>query len=127
MKYTPATYAKAFTAAALAEASADKIGLVNNFVSVLKRTGDIRYGDEIMRAVEVGWVRSQGGRDVRLETAQPMSERLQKEVHAKFTNKDLVQETVNPALIAGIRIVINGERELDGSMRRKVQKLFRQV
>lgn len=125
MKYTLATYAKAFTAAARAKAPTDKTKLVHNFLSLLKRTGDIRYGDDIVRAVEAAWVRKEGGRDIRLETAQPMNERLRKAVHTKFTNKDLIQETINPALIAGIRIVINGERELDGSMRRKVQKLFR--
>lgn len=127
MKYISAMYAKAFATAAKASASVDKTMLVNNFVSLLKRTGDIRYGDRIMQAVEALWVQREGGRSVRLETAQPMNERLRKAVHAKFTNKDVIRETINPALIAGIRIVVNGERELDGSMRRKVQKLFRSI
>lgn len=127
MKYTSAMYAKAFTTAVKASASLNKTTLVNNFVFLLKRTADIQFRADIIRAVEVAWARAHGGRDVHVETAQPMNERLRKAVHAKFTNKDLIQETINPALVAGMRIIVDGEQELDGSMRRKLQKLFRSI
>jgi F0F1-type ATP synthase delta subunit len=37
---------------------------------------------------------------------------------------DIVEEKINPDLIAGIKITINDEMQFDGSMSRKIKKLF---
>lgn len=125
MKYTAATYAKAFTAALSDEKAPSESTLAKNLASLLKRTRDIQFRDKIMQALEEAIVRAQGGRYVVVETSIPLSPHQAKQIRAKFTSKDLIKDSINPDLIAGMRIIINREVELDWSMKSKLHKLFR--
>lgn len=124
MKYTAATYAKAFTAALSDEKAPSEASLAKNFMSLLKWTRDIKFRDKIMEVLEEAIVRAKGGRYVTIETPLPLSPYQAKQIRTIFTSKDLVKDSINPDLIAGIRIIINREIELDASMKRKLSKLF---
>ena len=61
-----------------------------------------------------------GGRMVHLEFARE-HEHIKK---FKFKPKDHVWMSINPSLVAGVRITIDGSSELDQSFKRKVNQLF---
>ena len=62
-------------------------------------------------------------RSVVIETARLLSARgLAEEI---LKPSDVVEEKIDPELIAGVRITINDELQFDGSLRRKLNELFK--
>ena len=118
MKYAPDTYAKAFleTKPASRQGGPDP----KRFLEVVTKNGDFSRIEGIVAAIEKAAVHALGGRMVELEFARetPLSNKF------KFTAKDHIRVRINPLLVAGVRITIDGEQELDGSFQRKINKLW---
>lgn len=123
MKYSIAEYAKA-----LAEALADENNagrqqqIADNFLKILRESGDIAYGRRIILLARDLYCRNVGGKNIVLETARPVN--LEKIRQHIAREKDMVSESLNPELIAGIAIIIDGERQLDFSLRKKLEQAF---
>jgi|SRR3989344_3555991 len=117
MKYAPDTYARAFWETLSAQAGKPE---PKQFVEVVAKNGDFSRIDRIVAAIEKHAVHAQGGRMVELEFARSsaVSQKF------KFSAKDRVHTSINSSLVAGVRVTIDGERELDLSLQRKLQKLF---
>ncbi len=111
MKYAADLYAKAFL-----ETKADP----KRLLAVVKKNGDLLGLHKIVAAIETLLVKKAGGHIVHLEFART-NELADKFV---FSPKDRVSISINPALIAGVRITIDGEKEFDNSFQRKVNQLF---
>lgn len=111
MKYAPSIYARAFL-----ETKPD----VKNFLRVVAKNGDFQRIDTIVEAIEAQAAKDRGGHMVELEFARetPLRQKF------TFTAKDLIRTSINPFLVAGVRVTIDGEKELDMSLRRKLNKLF---
>lgn len=125
MKYQVNNYVEAFVGA-LGETPKDKRGvLVSNFVRLLHRTGDIRSENKITEAVHKKIVNNEGGRWVNIEAARELKESDRKLLINKFSEKDHVDFKINPELVAGVRITVDGEEELDNSLNQKLNKLFK--
>lgn len=125
MKYAPHLYAQAFRKA-LAEAATpqQKNTVAERFVTLLTRTGDIRRQDIILAAVERELVRAARGRHITIETARQVPKELAVAMRSFVAEHDVVEERIVPALIAGARIIIDNEREFDGSLKRKLDTLW---
>jgi F0F1-type ATP synthase delta subunit len=124
MKYPVAIYAKALSLAIIEAGPAGEDGVVRNFTELLRKNGD---GAGAKKIIKEAWrvVRAkQGLREVVLESARPLSEKHGKSLRGFAGPKDAVVERVNVELIAGVRIVVNDEREFDGSLQGKLNKLF---
>ena len=111
MKYAPHIYARAFL-----EVKPDP----EKFLSVVLKNGDYERLDKIVEAIEMREVQAHGGRIVELEFAR-ISELAKK---FKFSSHDRVHTKINPSLVAGVRVTVDGEQELDVSLQRKLNKLF---
>lgn len=111
MKYAPDIYAQAFL-----ETKPD----LKRFLEVVAKNGDFSRIDAILAATEKRIVHEHGGRMIELEYARQSAESNK----FKFTAKDRVHTSINPSLVAGVRITIDGEQEFDGSLQHKLQKLF---
>ena|SRR3989338_3990644 len=111
MKYSPAVYAKAFW-----EVRPD----AERFLNVVHKNGDFSRVDKIVAALEAIATHEQGGRMINLEFAREteLAEKF------KFKSHDHVRVAINPALVAGVRITIDGEQELDQSLQRKLNTLW---
>lgn len=125
MKYAPHLYAQAFRRA-LTEAATplQKNSIVERFATLLIRNGDIRRHDVILVAVERELVRAAHGRHITIETARQVPKELAGAMRSFATERDVVEERIVPALMAGARIIIDGEREFDGSLKRKLEILW---
>jgi F0F1-type ATP synthase delta subunit len=115
-------YAKAL-AEIIFNGKADDKKIINNFVKILVSAGLEGKAKEILSLAESLLLVKQGKSKVTLETARKMTA-SQKKMSESFAKKgDIVEEKINPELIAGIKIIINGSKQFDASMQSKLQKI----
>ena len=126
MKYPPKTYAKAFSEAAKNLRSVEKQdAMVKKLIEIAIKNGDgsqlqkiAAYAEKIMRE-------ETGKQKIVVESARPLHRRKNELVKHIAKTGDIIEEKTNPALVAGVKITINDERQFDGSLKRKLDKLFR--
>lgn len=125
MKYAPDIYAKALSEVLL-RAKTDEIRaqLTKNFLATVRRNGDLGILKKIASETEKRIREKTGIRKVIIESARQLASPIQKELRRRFKDSDAVEEKINPELIAGTRITINDELELDQSFKRKLIRLF---
>jgi len=122
MKYAPELYAEAFIQAL--DESAEHISrdaLVARLFAVIEKNGDNARKGKILNAVRRAFIKKRGGREITIETARAQQHI---DLWRYFTKEDEIETRVNPDLVAGLRITIDGERELDTSLRRKLARMF---
>lgn len=122
MKYSVQTYAEALARAFRDSDRAEHPAIVKRFGALLRKTGDAGAAGKIVRALERMLVAEDGGHWVTVETAREGSDLAR--ISPAFSKKDRIESAVRPALIAGARITVDGERELDYSLARRIKKLF---
>lgn len=123
-KYSPEIYARAVREAIAEAPSGERDKIFKRFVQAVARRGDARKLPAIAKELERSEVRAKGGRMVTIEFARPLGH-----VMSKFENllkrADHLEVRTNPDLVAGVRITIDEERELDFSLARRLNKMFR--
>lgn len=121
MRYAPELYAKALAAVAHGNlAPAKEREIVKNFLTLVRANGDGGKLPKIVEAAEKLLRAKTGRRRVVIESARPLGILLK-----KFSaGADAVEEKIDPALIAGVRITVNDELQYDGSLRHKLDTLF---
>lgn len=124
MKYQPSIYAKALAEVILGAKPADSDRIVKNFLAMMERNGDAAHMGKVLEEAARFARGKRGIRKVTLEFARTPSALQRKAVGALIRESDMVVETVDPELIAGVRIVVDEERQLDGSLKGKLDKLF---
>jgi len=121
LKYSVNNYVGAFTQA-IKTSTQEQV--VASFIKLLKKTGDIKHSSKIIGAIHKKIVNEKGGKWVNVETARESA--LKKDLlKHNFSEKDHVDFKINPELVAGVRITVNGEEELNNSLQNKLNKLFR--
>jgi len=125
MRYSTQNYAKALAAAVMEAKPEDGARIIRNFTGLLRKSGDETHAVKIINEASRMLLLQRGGREVVFETARPMAKAHHEKALREFTKAhDSVTLRVNPDLVAGVRIVVNGEQEFDGSLRGKLDKLF---
>jgi len=125
MRYQPTMYAQAFWDVMSVATGTDQKRMIGNFVNLIAKNGDFPRSSAIIEEIEKLYVKDKGGRMVKLEFARKQPDSLIKQLKDNFTKDDLVQTAINSSLVAGVRETIDGERELDKTMRRKLTRLFK--
>ena len=59
-----------------------------------------------------------------IETARKITAGQKKTLESIAKKGDLINEKINPELIAGVKIIINNNKQFDGSMKSKLQNIF---
>jgi len=125
MKYKVKDYAKAL-AEILADKKADEKKVVEGFIKLLQKEGLQNKASQIIGEAEILHAKKQGKKEVVLETARKLTDSQKKMLGKFIENGDIVKEKINPALIAGIKIIVNGNEQFDMSMANKISKIFKQ-
>ena len=119
MRYRPKNYASA-----LVDAMSGNVGdkkIVANFLALLQKNGDVKKANQIIMLAEKLLLKKTGNHTIMLETARKVDA---KELVKSFAKKgDVIEEKINPALIAGVKIIIDSEQQLDNSLLAKLNKL----
>ncbi len=125
MKYPPKLYARALAEVAIPELTVVREKeIVSRFLALLKKNGDLYLLPKIVAKAEKLLREKIGIRKVTIEIARQVKKPLE-HLAKKFIQKsDILEEKINPDLIAGVKIIVNDEEQFDGSLKRKLQKLF---
>lgn len=123
MKYPARFYSQALTSLIEGGQAKEAQKIIDNLIVLLRKNGDLRLLPEIIERTERALARTQGGRSVRIETARPLPH-IRETLRGILTPHDVVEERVNPSLIAGLTITIDGETQIDASLRSQLDSLF---
>jgi len=123
-KYKSKIYAKALADLILDQKNQDKNRkIINNFLEFLVKNGDIKKSKEIISLIEAIFLNETGGRKITVETARKI-DNFNFDKIFNISKNDSIEEKVNPKLIAGIKVIVNNEKQLDFSLKRKLEKIF---
>jgi F0F1-type ATP synthase delta subunit len=126
MKYPPQIYAKAFWEAAKNLRSAEKqTALIKKLIEIAVKNGDGPHLQKIAASAEKIMRAETGKQKIIAESARPLKERLTELAKLIAGPGEVIEEKINPELVAGIKITVNEERQFDWSLKRKLDKLFR--
>src|SRR3989344_841986 len=123
MKSKPKIYARVLVDVMMSKKNTgNEKKIVDNFLKLLKKNVDVKNAMEIIRLAEVFILQKTGNKKITLETAREIGRKnIFKEIVRRH---DIVEEKIDPELIAGIRITVNGEKQLDFSLKNKLDKIF---
>ena len=127
MKYRSTLYAKALAQASLEAKEKDHEAIVKNFLGLLKKNGDEAELRKIVPEAERIIRRATGKRKMTVQSARALTPAQEKMMKHLSKPEDLIEYGVVPELIAGIRIILDDELQFDGSLRGKVDKLFKNI
>jgi F0F1-type ATP synthase delta subunit len=116
-------YAKAL-AEVLSQKNVDEKKVIINFVNILAKSGYESKTNEILDLAENMLLQKQGKKKIVFETARKTTSSQRKILDGFVEKGDVVKEKNNPELIAGIKIIINGEKQLDNSMLNKLNNII---
>ncbi len=103
---------------------AEEKKIVNNFVKLLVDSGYEKKSKEILDLTQDLLLQKQGKRKINFETARKITPSQNKILENFIKKGDVVKESINTKLIAGIKIIINDSKQLDGSLQSKLQKIL---
>ena len=115
---TPKQYAQAFIEAKSAVS-------VERLVQLIRKNGDWSRRTKIVHAIEDAWRTKLGKSLVVIASARPLTEKQRALFVEKFPEQKFdVMYRVDPELIAGVRIEIDHEHQIDSSLQMITKKMF---
>ncbi|MEK7061652.1 MAG: F0F1 ATP synthase subunit delta [Patescibacteria group bacterium] len=125
MKYKPKDYATALIELILKKTTlSQEKKISDNFLNLLEKNGDIGKAKKIIALVEVLFFKKTGRKKIILQTARKMSSEQKGLLESLVKKGDIVKEEINKELIAGVKIIINNEKQFDASMKKKLENIF---
>ncbi|MFA6354627.1 MAG: F0F1 ATP synthase subunit delta [Candidatus Paceibacterota bacterium] len=125
MKYQPEVYAQVLIEGLKSKNNSEENSFIKKFANSIKKNGDLPKIKKIIEAIERRIVKKDGGRVIEIEFARTVSETALAKLTGQFTKKDIIKTKINEQLVAGVRITIDGEQELDNSLQKKLAKIFK--
>ena len=123
MKYKTIDYAKALVEI-LSDKDFNEKQITQGFLKLLERQGDFGKAKEIIKTAKFLLAKKNAKKSVFFETARKLSAG-QKELLSKFVEEgDIVEEKINKELIAGVKIIIDNEKQLDQTILTKINNIF---
>lgn len=116
-------YAKAL-AEIISGKTIDEKKVIGNFLNLLTKTGQEKKAKEILDLAETIYLVKHGNRRIIFETARKMTSGQVKLMETLVKKGDVVKEKINPELIAGVKIIINNEKQFDNSMLNKLNNIL---
>jgi len=121
-KYKIKDYAKALSEL-MYQTSPENMALVDKFVKLLEKNGQFKNAKKIIDLAEKYYLAKKGNKSIVFETARKMSV---KDYFRNVINEgDFTLEKINQDLIAGVKIIINENRQLDFSLKNKLDRIFK--
>ncbi len=126
-RYTPKQYATALFESLQDAKPSDQASLVKRFADVLVKHYDRSLLPKIAMQLKK-LERAKGGRhEVVLTSARPLDKAVIKEVKAKVGENSGITEVVDPAVLGGLKVLINDEIVIDGTYKTRVSRLVESV
>lgn len=123
MKYGVHIYARAF-AGVIAKQPEKYDEFLKRFIAILKKNGDAGAMRKILSTARELLIQKSGGRRVVIESARPLSDHDLSKLRGEFLSHDSIETSVNPEILGGVKIMIDGEKIIDATLLRKLKRLF---
>jgi F0F1-type ATP synthase delta subunit len=118
-------YGQALAAALEGKPKIKEEELVANLIRLIKKNGDWTKRKEIVQACEKVLRKKRDRQELVVESARPLREKEKKLLLADFPEESYdVREEIKPELLAGVRLVKDGERQFDASLQNKLKAIF---
>jgi len=127
MKYPVTAYAKALGEAITATEGRRNEEIIKNFLALVRKNGDEARLPKILHETEQFLREKDGTKQFVVESARPLEKRAEALFKGMEKPGDSFEEKIDPELIAGVKITVNGERQFDGSLKGKLDKLFMNI
>lgn len=124
MRYRVAQYAEALFGTLEDKNEKERRAIARRFGALLARHRMLGKADAILSAYEKIILRARGARKIMIESAAPVSASLKKEIKKILGAKIYFEEKENPALLAGIKILMDDELLIDASGRRQIDRML---
>lgn len=125
MKYHSKIYAKALCEAmAITKTSQEKEKAMKELLRIVLLNGDQSKLKEILVRVEEIILKKAGIKKIIVETARPLAKQNIMLIRSLVKPSDLLVEKIDSSLIAGIKITVNEDLQLDGSLSGKLNQIF---
>lgn len=125
MKYKREIYAGALAQSlTAATTAAGEKKVLASFLKMMVRNGDIGQARRVLDHAERLLAKLGKGDMVVVESARPLKASSKKKIEALFPNAGNIEERILPSLVAGVRVRVNDERELDATLSTRLTKLF---
>ena len=125
MRYPAEIYAKALVEVLEGSARRDEDRITKSFLKILEKNGDLRNSEKIFKEIRKAVVKRSSGKFIEIESARPLGEELKLKLEQIFSEKDYIEFREREELLAGARILADGEQEMDFSFQRKLRQLFK--
>lgn len=122
--YSPNIFAKSFLKVLKNTPSKKYDIVIANFIKTLKKYGAIKDTPKILKSIRKINAEDKNINLIEIETARGLDAKSINAIKKMFKKNDEFSEKINPEIIAGVKIIINNEFVLDGSLRRKLKNLF---
>ncbi len=109
-------------AMALADTKASGKDAVERFLQLLQKNGQLKNAKKIIELAQNYSLVKRGNKKIMLETARKTD--MKSALKNLLKDGDAVEEKISPELIAGVKVIINGEKQLDFSLKNKLENIF---
>ncbi len=103
--------------------SEQQFNWASNFLKLLEKNRDLKNAKKIITLAQKYFLERKGNKSIILETARKTE--LKSVLRSLLKEGDIVEEKSNPELIAGIKIIIGNEKQLDFSLSKKLEQVFK--
>ena len=122
MKNKVKIYAAALAELIMETKPASQKKIADNFFKLIVKNNYAAKAGEIVALAEDIILKKKGNKKIILQTARKIDG---KRVIKSFIKEgDVVESEINPEIIAGIKVIINNEKQLDFSLKNKLDKIF---
>ncbi len=123
MKITPKQYAISLyeSTTKIDKIQAEK--RIENFIKILKKNNDLSLIDKIIQQYYKYYRNQRNITKIEVSSAKKLNPEILNKLIQKFHNQIEIEETVDESLIGGIVLRIDDNLLLDGSVKRKLENL----
>lgn len=97
--------------------------IADGFFKLVLKNNYLSKAGQIIALAEDMILRRRGNKKIMLQTAR----KIEKPAFAKSfgaVKGDVIESEINPELIAGVKVIINNEKQLDFSLQKKLNEIF---
>lgn len=127
MKITPKQYAISLYEITKDAGKEESGKLIENFVGLLRRSNNLSMENKIIEEYESYFRKQKGIAKVKVRSSEKLSPEAVSDVVKHFAGQVELEEETDPSLIGGIAVEINDDTLIDGSIRKKLESLKRDI
>lgn len=126
-RYSPKKYAQALYEATKGLSDKEQSKILERFIDLLDVYNDRSLLSRIIEAYERERRKKEGIDKVEVTSAQKLPTKIRDKITARFKGKGEFVELVEPAVLGGVRLVINEEYLIDATLAGRVDRLYKSL